>query len=56
MLGALYAAPKAEQAVTIRGKLKQRGEDAPALETAEHKLITLEGSPWCCVRQQIGSS
>lgn len=39
----MAAAPKSAQAVTIRGRLKQRGAQAPALETEAHSLVTLEG-------------
>ena len=42
-LGALAAAPKSDETVTIRGKLKQRGAAAPAIETDDHKVITLDG-------------
>ncbi len=35
--------PKTVDTVTVRGKLIQRENQPPAIETAEHKLIVLEG-------------
>ena len=42
-VGCLAAAPKSAQSETVRGKLKQRGEQGPALETSDHGLVTLDG-------------
>ena len=43
-LGCLAEAPKSTpQSTKLRGKLKQHDGQAPAVETAGHKLVTLEG-------------
>jgi hypothetical protein len=35
--------PHAHDSIKLRGKLRQREGQQPALETSEHKLVTLEG-------------
>src|SRR5579863_2588579 len=43
-LAAFAESPKtADAPITVRGKLVQREGHTPAIETGEHKLITLEG-------------